>query len=73
MPKQGSGMLGPTVVFCRKVEGMLDWLGSQPFFRFPGLCEDKKKQRALMAEVVVQGYDSARMLLELGGVDSSKQ
>jgi len=60
-----------TIEFCRRVEDLLDWL-EQPTLASDLLAFSKIRRRTsvpLMADEAVHGYEAARMLLELGGVD----
>ena len=68
---QGFRDVETTVSFCQRVEGMLDWL-EQPTLASDLLAFSKVRQAAsvpLMADEAVHGYEQARLLLELGGVD----
>ncbi len=68
---QGFRTVDNAVAFCKAVEGKLDWLES------PTVAGDlhafarikAKTGVPLMADEAVHGYDSARTLLELGGID----
>ncbi len=68
---QGFREVETAISFCRRVEGMLDWL-EQPTLASNLIAFSKIKQAAgvpLMADEAVHGYEQARLLLELGGVD----
>ncbi len=68
---QGFRDVETTISFCQRVTGMLDWL-EQPTLASDLLAFSKVKQAAsvpLMADEAVHGYEQARLLLELGGVD----
>ena len=68
---QGFRDVETTISFCQRVEGMLDWL-EQPTLASDLLAFSKIRQAAsvpLMADEAVHGYEQARLLLELGGVD----
>ncbi len=57
--------------FCQQVSGMLDWL-EQPTLASDLTAFSKIKEASqvpLMADEAVHGYEQARLLLELGGVD----
>jgi L-alanine-DL-glutamate epimerase-like enolase superfamily enzyme len=68
---QGFRDVETAVTFCQRVEGMLDWL-EQPTLDSDLLAFSAIKRRTsvpLMADEAVHGYEQARLLLELGGVD----
>ncbi|MCU0486287.1 MAG: hypothetical protein MUC85_09285 [Anaerolineales bacterium] len=68
---QGFRDVEATISFCQRVEGMLDWL-EQPTLASDLLAFSKIRQAAsvpLMADEAVHGYEQARLLLDLGGVD----
>ncbi len=68
---QGFRDVETTIAFCQRVTGMLDWL-EQPTLASDLLAFSKVKQATtvpLMADEAVHGYEQARLLLELGGVD----
>jgi len=68
---QGFRDVETAVSFCLRVEGMLDWL-EQPTLSSDLMAFSKIRQAAsvpLMADEAVHGYEQAKLLLELGGVD----
>jgi len=68
---QGFREVETAISFCRRVTGMLDWL-EQPTLASDLLAFSKIKRAVsvpLMADEAVHGYEQARGLLELGGVD----
>jgi len=68
---QGFKDVSTTVEFCRKIEGCLDWL-EQPIIASSILDFKKLKKlisTPIMADEAVHSYESAKNLLELGGVD----
>jgi L-alanine-DL-glutamate epimerase-like enolase superfamily enzyme len=68
---QGFRDAATTIEFCRRVEDLLDWL-EQPTLSSDLLAFSKIRRHTsvpLMADEAVHGYEGARLLLELGGVD----
>jgi len=68
---QGFRDVETAISFCQRVAGMLDWL-EQPTLASDLMAFSKIKQAAslpLMADEAVHGYEQAKLLLELGGVD----
>ena len=68
---QGFRDVENTIAFCQRVTGMLDWL-EQPTLASDLLAFSRVRHAAAvppLADEAVHGYEQARLLLELGGVD----